>query len=109
MIEMLARRMRIWLVLVIVSIGATSSFADVTQTTKPNPAAPAKAGELVDLNSASAAQLKTLPGIGDAYAKRIIDGRPYVAKNQLVSRGVVPQATYDKIKDSVVAHRPAKQ
>ncbi len=47
--------------------------------------------------------------MGDAYVKRIVDGRPYTAKNQLTSRGILPQKTYDAIKEKIIAHRlPAK-
>ncbi len=49
-----------------------------------------------------------LPGIGDAYSKRIVDGRPYANKTQLVSKGVLPQATYNKIKDQIIASQPKK-
>ncbi|HKZ04203.1 MAG TPA: helix-hairpin-helix domain-containing protein [Methylomirabilota bacterium] len=57
----------------------------------------------VDINSASADELKGIPGIGDAYSKKIIDNRPYKRKDELVQKKVVPQATYDKIKDHIVA------
>ncbi len=68
----------------------------------------ATAGDKLDINTATPDQLKAFPGIGDAYAKRIIDGRPYTAKNQLITRGILPQATYNKIKDQIIASKPKK-
>jgi competence protein ComEA len=66
-------------------------------------AAAKKAADLIDINSATAGQLKAIPGIGDAYSAKIVKGRPYRAKNELARKNILPQSVYDKIKGLIIA------
>jgi DNA uptake protein ComE-like DNA-binding protein len=95
-------------------VGAYGTALSAAQTAG-NSAAPAQqtiaekiaaSKNLLDINTATAAELKALPGMGDAYAQRVIAGRPYTAKNQLTTRGILPAAEYEQIKPLIIAHRP---
>jgi competence protein ComEA len=91
------------------ALGAPAALAQAPKSSAPpaqsgmtKPAAKEKK-ELIDINSASPDDLKNLPGIGEAYSKKIVENRPYKRKDELVQKKIIPQATYDKIKNDIIA------
>ena len=88
---------------------ADANAAKTAAAGKAKEGAAAAKGKLVDLNTATQAELESLPGVGEAYAKTIMDARPFERKDQLVSKKVLTKATYTKVKDLVIAKQPPKK
>ena len=119
--------MKRWLVLClalvfVATLGGVAHVSAATKTEKAPAKSDAKPAETkkddkaadkkkapIDVNSASAEELQTISGIGDAYSKKIVENRPYKRKDEIVKKAGVPQATYDKIKDQIVAKQTAAE
>jgi hypothetical protein len=118
---------RLWFksVIIVAALALSATFGLTAEPTtkaaktpaKAEAAKPAKAAtksnapkqELVDINTASAAELKAVPGLTDAYVSQLIAKRPYANKSQLVSRQVLPEPVYEKVKERIIAKQPAQK
>ena len=89
-----------------VTMGQTTSKKSSTAKASAAQSADTGKSDLLDINSATKDQLATLPGIGAAYSQKIIDGRPYRAKTDLVKKNILPQSTYNKIAGMIIARQP---
>jgi competence protein ComEA len=91
------------------TLGALTA-STAAQSTPPagSMASSTMAAKQIDINSASKADLSSLPGIGDAYSSKIIAGRPYHSKTDLKTRGILPAGVYSKISGMIIAKQPAK-
>jgi len=94
---------RILVAVMALSLLAGMAVAQGSKASSKTASASAASADLLDINTATKEQLDALPGIGAAYSQKIIDGRPYAKKTDLVQKKILPQATYNKIKDKIIA------
>ena len=108
MIRNLTRMLAVFCALTLLAAMAAAQASEpkASPSTKTTKAAKT---ELVDINSATKDKLDALPGIGEAYSQKIIDGRPYKSKHDLVTKKILPQNVYDKIKGQIVAHQTGEK
>src|SRR5579863_221367 len=100
-----SKNLLVWMLPFLLAL-STIQAGTIPARSAASPVPQATAADKLDLNTATKDQLKALPGIGDVYSQKIIDGRPYRTKLDLVHKKIIPQATYDKIKDQIIAKQP---
>lgn len=89
--------------LMLAGLAVAQSGGSMGQSSPDKMSSMSQAKDLIDINSASKAQLSSLPGIGDKYSDKIIAGRPYANKSQLVSKKIIPESVYSKISPMIIA------